>query len=277
LKSNYDYHINRKYKCSSKVNINNIPLNISPELLSNTPNYSQITPNYSQITPKLLPNTTNKPNKIKPNLCCKYCDIIFTRKQNLDRHLLNSCKIKLEQDNNNLLLKEENIMLKEEISKLKEKMEIIEQSIQPFDQAQMCKVSKSKNTNSQNTTTNTNSHNATTTNTNTNSHNSVTNNINNNSNNNVTVHATLNFGEEKLSNISEKEILKALTQSITNAFLNFIQVVNLNENNPEHQNILINNMQNDIGTMVEDNKLIVKSKQEIIENIFDTRLPAIYI
>ena len=142
-KSHYDYHINRKYKCNNKNDDKNIEINNSPELLPFTPNLLSNTLNYSQITPELLPNYTNKPKKIKSNLCCKYCNTIFTRKQNLDRHLLNSCKAKLEDDNNNLLLKEENIMLKEEITKLKEKMEFSEQTIMPFDQNQLCKVSKS--------------------------------------------------------------------------------------------------------------------------------------
>ena len=41
----------------------------------------------------------------------------------------------------------------------------------------------------------------------------------------------------------------------------------------ENQNIFINNMQNDIGTIVEDNKLVIKRKKEIVEEVISTRLP----
>ena len=32
-------------------------------------------------------------------------------------------------------------------------------------------------------------------------------------------------------------------------------------------------MQNDIGTIVEDNKLVIKRKKEIVEEVISTRLP----
>ena len=283
-KGHYEAHNKRKFKCSLKyssindeTNISNITPPIPTNSHQNTTEFHQNTTNFHQNISN-IPKNINNETLINPNdLTCNYCNKLFSRKDALLRHINGRCKI---QKNNmsynqlleeNLKLKEENTELKTNFTEIYKEIDEIKQSAQQNNQ-QLCKVSKSKNTNSHNaTTTNTN----TNTNTNsqntitTNSHNSVTNNVNNN----ITLNATLNFGDEKLSNIPEKQLLNALTKTITNAFLNFIQVVNLNENNPEHQNILINNMQNDIGTMIEDNKPVIKTKQEIIENIFNTRLP----
>ena len=50
-KSNYDYHINRKYKCSLKEDVNNLKLNIPPSSTKTPPKYHQIPPKPHQIPP----------------------------------------------------------------------------------------------------------------------------------------------------------------------------------------------------------------------------------
>ena len=264
-KSHYDAHNNRKYKCNLKYDINN---NNNISVQNSVQSVQDSVQNSVQSVQGSVQSVQNSHQKNDKSYKCLYCNKTYMSSQALSKHKkkhINDLNLQSSYDQlleENLKLKEENIELKTNFTEIYKEIDDIKQATLQNNQ-QLCKVSKSKNTNSHNATTN--SQNTTTT---TNSHNSVTNNINNN----LTLNATLNFGDEDISKITEQEKLKVL-KSLSQAFINYIQTVNLNENYPEFQNILINNMQNDIGTMVEDNKLVVKSKQEIIDNIISTRLP----
>jgi hypothetical protein len=102
-------------------------------------------------------------------------------------------------------------------------------------------------------------------------HDNAINNTNNNTNN-IIFNGPVNFGDEDISKIKKIDILSAI-KTLTDCFPNFIKIINLNSEHPENQNILFNNMQNNIGTIVEDNKLVVKTKTEIISEVISTRLP----
>ena len=93
-KSNYDFHINRKNKCTQ--------LNL--------------------IAPK--------PTEIKVNdkddIVCKYCTKIFTRLSSLSRHIERRCKVKNAEKDKIELLQDETDKMKKEMDALKEQVKEID-------------------------------------------------------------------------------------------------------------------------------------------------------
>jgi len=273
-KSNFDVHNRRKNKCNIKYNTNiddkksnkNNTINYT-NLHSNytetTLNYTQITPNLHSITPNYINNIHQEINIKNNSLCCNYCGNTFTRKQSLDRHQLKSCKNKniindtiiytitdtITNTNTDTIteelqkIKEDNIKLKEEINELKQSNQ------------NLAVVRKSKNKNSSNT-------------------NNGTINIQNNIHNNYIINKTNNFGEEDLTLIPDIDKLIAL-KGKKEAFMNYFLLVNFNEKYPQFQNLLIKNLRANIGSIVENNSLVVKPIREILESIVNTRLPEI--
>jgi anion-transporting ArsA/GET3 family ATPase len=69
----------------------------------------------------------------------------------------------------------------------------------------------------------------------------------------------------------EEEILRAIATAST-SFLKFVEIVHLNERIPEQNNILINNLRTDYCTIKEDNKLVLKNKKKIMEEVIDCRI-----
>jgi len=250
-KSNYDVHVNRKFKCNKNKDvsgsINNIPpistkLPPSPAILPPSP--AILPPNDTKI--QLINNTSN--------LTCTFCNKIFTRKDALLRHTNERCKLKNQSfDKINEIIKENN-KLKEENYELKNNFELIYKEIKEIKESTISQVSKSKKINSNY------------------SHNN--NNNTNNIQNNFIVNGSVNFGDEDISKISDDSKLKAL-KSLSKAFINYVQVVNLNEDHPENQNVLINNIRSNTGSVIEDNKIIQKAQIAIIDDVINTRLPEI--
>ena len=109
-KSNYDYHINRKFKCKANNddNLNNI------QTPPKTAECLQKTAKCLQKTAKCLQKTANAQNILcddnfeleessinnlqKKNLKCSYCNKEFTRRDNLMKHINERCKEKKESD-----------------------------------------------------------------------------------------------------------------------------------------------------------------------------------
>jgi len=204
-KSNYVKHIGRKIPC------NNITQNLLP-----------IPPKVEKLPPKLLstpPNIEMKNNDKK----CKYCNIIFSRRDNLIRHMDKTCK---EKDNEVIKLKEENDQLKR----------IIE-------------INKDKNIIINNTTNNINNIN------NIDISNNIQNNIinkidisNNIQNNNIIELVT--FGQEEyelLTEAEKKDIIEGAMNSITNC----IKHTHFNENKPQYMNVYINNIRSNLADVYE--------------------------
>jgi hypothetical protein len=223
-KSTYDYHINRKIPCVS------------------------ITPNTHSITHPILPTNNiliekkieTCVNDEEKKYCCEFCNQQFSRKYNLDRHQLNSCKQKLhhndglkeennikevEQEHNksiinedkiNLILKQ-NEELKNEIEKLK------------------CKIKKTKKNKSQIINNNINKK-------------SIGNNNNVNSNNNNNnkvinvVNNIINFNDMDYNNIDKKLFIEPIMDRKLFGkaiILKMIENIYINESLPEYQNLVI--------------------------------------
>jgi hypothetical protein len=95
---------------------------------------------------------------------------------------------------------------------------------------------------------------------------------NNITQNNITQNnITINFGNEDMSKLTEKEILTVL-KSLSNCFQNLVKTVHLNTRLPEYNNILINNMRTSYGYVIEDNKFITKDKNQIIAELILLRV-----
>ena len=278
-KGHYDAHNNRKIPCVVNNDIHNVN-NILPQNTANLPpnsakipsNSAKIPPNSTILTQKLkiiasentIEDDLNKNNSFECNFCYK----VFTRKDSLNKHIDGRCKVKKEFEFENNKLKEEIVKLKEENAELKTNFVKVYQEIDTLKQnSNLGQVSKSKNTKKINTN-HTQSHN---TNTNTNSNNT---NSNNTVNNNIQQNIMLGFGNENISKVSEAEILDAL-KSYPNTFIKYVKAVNLNERIPENQTVLVRNSKINTASVVEDNKLVMKDKNKIIEELIQNRLPEI--
>ena len=107
-KSNYIFHINRKYPCK-KITNNNL-INDDNNYNNNINNINnlralriKVAPSCTNIAPICTKNTKNTKNNYN-NHKCSFCSYIFTRKSSLIRHLKNRCKIK-----NNIAINNVNI------------------------------------------------------------------------------------------------------------------------------------------------------------------------
>jgi hypothetical protein len=112
----------------------------------------------------------------------------------------------------------------------------------------------------------------------------ITNNTNNNTNNGSINNGSINngqiinnhfnivsFGEEDIKKLTQQEILSVL-KSRSSALLNLVKMVHLNERLPEFHNVLINNIKSNYGSIVDENKLILRKKDKIIADIISNRL-----
>lgn len=224
-------------------------------------NTTQITHNTTQIThkttqnPIIIPddieNITNEyPKNISqlPKIFCNYCNNSFSRKDALTRHKLSYCKEKNKQNNIIEQLLENNNKLQLDISELKK----------------IIKPSKLKGNNYLNKTSNTshtsNSHNTT------NTYNGQI--IQNQQNINIKM---VSFGDEDINKLTEGEILSIL-KSRNDAFINLVKLVHLNKRLPQYNNILINNLRSDYGSIYDEDKFVVCNKNQIMADLITNRL-----
>jgi hypothetical protein len=103
--------------------------------------------------------------------------------------------------------------------------------------------------------------------------NKIINNISN-TNNGQIINNNFNivsFGDEDIRRLTQEEILSVL-KSRNGALFNLIKMVHLNERLPEFHNVLINNIKSKYGSIVDDNKIILRKKDKIIADIISNRL-----
>jgi transcription elongation factor Elf1 len=147
-KWNYDVHINRKYKC----NRNNDDININNNSVQSVQNSVQ---NSVQSVQNSVQSVQNSNQKFDKTYKCLYCNKSYMSSQALSKHKknhLNSLNLQSSYDQlleENLKLKEGNIELKTNFTEIYKEIDDIKQATLQNNQ-QLCKVSKSKNTNSYN-------------------------------------------------------------------------------------------------------------------------------
>lgn len=236
-KNNLRNHFNRKNPCNSilkdisikklkKMNFNDF-CNVSQE--ENTKiqkasseiliSASQVPHNNSLITQ----NTSEK------SLECKYCKRVFTRFDNLNRHINKYCKMKKSNEGE---LKKENLLLKKELYELKKQVEVLINK--------QINISNIQTNNFENS------------------------NINSN-NSQITIN---NFGYENLDYISES-VYKKLLNIPTTAITKLIEYKYFHPEHPENHNIKITNVHDKYAKIYKDNKWLLNHKKDLIEELVD--------
>ena len=258
-KSHYDKHVNNKKKpCKFAVIQNNIP-SINPPKPSDLEFTTLQKPPSSFNLELLILKTLQKHseniinptnNTINTNINinndkgviyeCDFCEKIFTRQDNLQRHLKNRCKHKKGNDENKIL-----------ITKLLEEMNDLKKHI--------------ITNNTTNNTTNNSMNNSIN-----NSNNKTTNNI---QNNNVQVNIN-GWGKEDLNKLNILDAMKVYLKSTGgNIIANMLKYINLNCNYPENHNICISDLSREIVKMHNGKKFIYKkfknAKYDIVDKVVD--------
>ncbi len=238
-KSNYNNHTNRKNKCILKVSPE-YPTNISQKD-SNVANRKN---NVSEQVSK----------ENKSDIVCKYCSKIFTFKNNLYRHLAQTCKIKQQRDN-----EKEDIFkcLLEEMKEIKEENKIIREQNKELQQ-ELKKINnrKIKNINNINNKTNT-------------KNNTKNNMVNNGSIVSGNTFMLIGYGKEDMTKIDKDDIIRSLKGF--NTPLKLTETVHFNSKYPEYHNVYISNMKDKYAMIYGGNKWSLTTKTELIDKLYDNK------
>jgi hypothetical protein len=252
-KSNFNYHIENKIRPCKIIIIDNDIKNYddTPEYSSSAPEYSSSAPECSDILPKNTESTieinnitlrdmlehnieklinTNLKKKTHDNMCI-YCETIFTRNTNLQRHLKDRCKSKKYYDELELIRKKLNIVIIEN--------EHLKQELK--------------------------NHNTQVVNNNNNTNNTLANQINNGTVNNNNVNIQLvQFGNENIDDLDIQEALNIYLKSTGgNILSNILKYVNLNEKYPENHNICITDLSRELVKIFNGKKFITKKFKNV--------------
>ena len=228
-KTKYNIHINRKFPCKKdeissyiETNIDSVKdVGITSKMTHST---SQITQNFGEITQ----------NNSEINLMCQYCSKIYSRRDNLFRHIKSYCKVKKQEDNNkkeiyNKLLKELDEIKKEneELKKINNKLISSNNNIHI----------KNQNIETQNNIVNIN---------------------------------LIAHGREDLDKIDVKYIIEALKRGIS-CIPVITERIHFNEKYPEYQNVYISNMNQKYGMIYNGKEWKLKDKDTIIEDLYEKK------
>ena len=182
--------------------------------------------------PKLDKYLINLKSNLTNKLTCQYCNKLFTRIDNMHVHQNKYCKNKL----NQITLIEENKLLKEQLNNLLKFNKMHPKTFQKINNQLI---------------------------------NNITNNTINNNNINITY---VKFGDEKLSEIlTDNEMLKILFECRL-GIKKSIELTHFNDKRPELKNIIITNLQNNIGYVFNGEKFEAKPKEDILDDLFDKHL-----
>jgi hypothetical protein len=253
-------HSNRKFPCK-KIEIISPPK--TPEIAPTVPEFApEFAPEILKKEQKITATEiNNKKDKLK-EICCQFCNSIFTRNTSLDRHLQSRCKVKKELENKKQNIGEEQLNLELVNKKIEEivddKINIIIQEQKQLkieneklkksnlklkkdnvELKQIVKKNKSKSdinikiiNNNQKILTNNNQKILT----NNNNNQKILNNNNNNQKNIV------NFNNMDYANIDKKLFASPLLNTKLfgkEIILKMVENIYINENLPEYQNIII--------------------------------------
>jgi len=232
-------------------------------------------------------------------IICDYCNKIFTRKDNLLRHLRLYCNKKKEEILNNMKL-DKYIMIqsKEEINKCnycnkiftrydslvkhlenrckikklidKEKEEIYQQLIKQKQDELNLLISQYGKNNKINITNDINTNNIK----NEINTNNIINEINTNNIiniNNINNIKLVAFGKEDLSFLTDNAYKTILNKGFT-AVPEMVKSIHFNKNKPEYHNVYISNMRDSYAMIYDGNKWCLKDRNEILDQLYDDKL-----
>ncbi len=266
-KSQLDYHINRKNKCKpiiedpQKTSIYPHKIEIEQKKPSLKPQKIEINPQKPSNLTEILPNPTQNPQITKnehvplqnENLIekfpCHHCEQIFTRKDNLARHVKSFCPVIKQQNKEKQAIFDQLLLLDTKNKELETKYKQLEETV--------------KNLTNENKILQT-----ITINNNNNSNNSITNNNTNNNTININI---VPHGDEKLleRQLGELMLMVAARRGI-NIVEELISLVHFNPVFPEYQNIYLPDMKNN-HMMVYEKEWILKNATIVIKELCDDK------
>jgi hypothetical protein len=248
-KSVYDKHNQRKRSCIN-ININdNLKQTIAPKSTKvhiNAPKKINNSSNKiikNEILQTIIDHINNKNDIeiVKDNKKCKYCGSTFTRNSSLQRHINNSCDIKIKDDIILKKLEESN----NKIIELFDKQKNLELSLVNLNDKKIT-IRKNNNTNNSNN------------NINTNSNNTINNNVNN-----INI---CGIGAEDISKLSAKVLRSMYVCDNEQLFLNSIKGINFNPDLPQNHNISYRNLRSNDCQVYDDNKWSTMDIKEDAQN-----------
>jgi len=169
---------------------------------------------------------------------CNYCHNIFSRQDALIRHLNSRCKVKSRLDEGKETMLNEMVELKKKFNDLEELTKAYLQENIKYKQL----VETQNNTNIQ-----------------------TQNNTNIQTQNNT--QNIMSFGKEDTSCIPENIVKKSLNMGFLST-INFIEHLHFDVNRPEYHNIYMSNMRNDNILIYDGNDWILKSKKDILDQLY---------
>ncbi len=226
-KNDYTRHQNRKNKCIPKVS-----LKVSYNIIKKDKNDTNNNNNISQI----------KMKEDKKDACCKYCGKVFTFKNNLYRHLSQTCKIKekmakeKEEIFNSLIKKMEE--LEKSNKEIKEKNKKLEYELKKITNKKIKHINNTQN--------------------------NMTNCSNVVSGNTFML---VGYGKEDMTKIDKNDIIKSLKGFHTP--LKLTDTVHFNSKYPEYHNIYISNMKDKYAMIYDCNKWSLTTRTELIDKLYE--------
>jgi len=261
-KSTYDYHINRKTKCTQNSNTTSINNNKSQKLTEININLQKLTEhqNNTDIFIKNQNYLNIHSNINDDELICSYCDKKLVNKYSLLRHLKDNCKVKRESDERKenifKLLLEKDKQKDIEINELKKQNKIEINELKKQNKMLMEKIDKLINMKYDSKPSKIMNDNLSITNNLLNSNNiSNTNNVQNNNiqNNNYVM---VNFGKEDLSIIDERLFIDRIVKQNKISGVKIpdevLKIIHFNPKYPQLSNIYISDINREKCMVYED-------------------------
>ena len=215
-KCHYTRHINRKFPCKK-----------------NPPKTSNISPKPSDMEKVIV-----APNK------CNYCGSIFTRKDNLIRHLNERCKVKQENDNKLEIIMTKLIKLEEDNKKLVQLEECNKKNSEEIERL------KAENNNYKKIINNTH-------------------NVKIDTQNNVILNLVA-YGHEDTTKITSGEFKRILNRGF-NSVPALLEKIHFDKNKPENHNVYISNMRDDHILVYDGEKWKLVDRDDMLQTIYDDK------
>jgi len=249
-KSNYERHINnKKTPCVAKKEA----METKGDFL--TANPCNLTATSCNLTAEMT--IANK----KKILSCDFCDMVFTRKDNLTKHVKERCKNKDHFDKINVIQSKLHELDKDDkYKKLEEDnkklIELLEEYKVFIKENNLIKQAIPSMNNSHNNTNIGDTHNA----------------INNGTvNNNTTINNIVQFGKEDLSKCNIIEMMNIYLKSTGgNIFPNILKYLNFNPKFPENFNIVMSDFSRENVKIHDGTKFVTKKFKNVKDDILNS-------